>query len=67
MIGKLLGHAKIATTARYAHLDDGQVLEAAERVGMLTAKAMGEFGPPPTPALDPSTILNYIPSMEYRT
>lgn len=67
MIGKLLGHAKIATTARYAHLDDGQVLEAAERVGMLTAKAMGEFEPPPTPALDPRTILNYIPSMEYRT
>lgn len=30
-------------------------------------KAMGEFGPPPTPALDPRTILNYIPSMEYRT
>ena len=35
MIGKLLGHAKIASTARYAHLDDGAVLEAADRIGLL--------------------------------
>jgi integrase len=35
MIGKLLGHAKIASTARYSHLDDGAVLQAAERVGQL--------------------------------
>lgn len=34
IIGKLLGPAKIASTARYAHLDDGAVLEAAERVGV---------------------------------
>ena len=33
MIGKLLGHARITSTARYAHLDDGAALEAAERVG----------------------------------
>jgi integrase len=33
MIGKLLGHAKVASTARYAHLDDADVLDAAERVG----------------------------------
>lgn len=41
MIGKLLGHAKIASTARYAHLDDGTVQQAAERVGELIAKATG--------------------------
>lgn len=41
MIGKLLGHAKIASTARYAHLDDGTVQQAAERVGKLIAKATG--------------------------
>ena len=35
MIGKLLGHAKIASTARYAHLDDGAVLEASENVARL--------------------------------
>ena len=32
MIGKLLGHTQIATTARYAHLDRHAVHEAAERV-----------------------------------
>ena len=39
MIGKLLGHAKIASTARYAHLDDGAVLAAAERIGSLIEQA----------------------------
>ena len=43
MIGKLLGHSKIATTSRYAHLDDGHVLDAAERIGELIAAAMGEI------------------------
>lgn len=28
MIGKLLGHRHVTTTARYAHLDDGPVIEA---------------------------------------
>lgn len=42
MIGKLLGYSKIATTSRYAHLDDGHVLDAAERIGRLIAESMGE-------------------------
>ena len=42
MIGKLLGHSRLQTTSRYAHLDDGRVLEAAERIGALIADAMGE-------------------------
>lgn len=42
MIGKLLGHARLQTTSRYAHLDDGPVLDAAERIGELIADAMGE-------------------------
>jgi hypothetical protein len=42
MIGKLLGHAKLQTTSRYAHLDDGHVLDAAERIGCLLADMMGE-------------------------
>jgi integrase len=33
MIGKLLGHADVRTTTRYAHLDDGHVIEAARRIG----------------------------------
>ena len=33
MIGRLLGHAKTASTARYAHLDDEHVLDAAEQIG----------------------------------
>lgn len=41
MIGKLLGHAHITTTSRYAHLDDGQVIEASQRIGDLLEEAMG--------------------------
>ena len=43
MIGKLLGHARLATTSRYAHLNDGHLLEAAERIGGLVADAMSEL------------------------
>ncbi|NLR69259.1 tyrosine-type recombinase/integrase [Novosphingobium sp. ERN07] len=39
MIGKLLGHAKVGSTARYAHLDDAHLLDAAEIVG----SAIGEY------------------------
>ena len=42
MIGKLLGHAHITTTSRYAHLDDGQVIEASQRIGDLIEEVMGE-------------------------
>ena len=40
MIGKLLGHTQPATTARYAHLHDDPVLEAAEAVGRKLEQAM---------------------------
>ena len=33
MIGKLLGHSKVATTARYAHLQRDAEREAAQLVG----------------------------------
>jgi len=42
MIGKLLGHAKLQTTSRYAHLDDSHVLDAANRIGDLIADVMGD-------------------------
>lgn len=40
MIGKLLGHAHITTTSRYAHLDDGQVIGASQQIGDLLEEAM---------------------------
>ena len=41
IIGKLLGHALPETTARYAHLADGVIAEAAERVCGGLATALG--------------------------
>lgn len=35
MIGKLLGHANVQSTARYAHLDDQSALDAVRRIGQL--------------------------------
>jgi len=35
-IGKLLGHAWLNSTARYAHLNDADVIEACNRIGDLT-------------------------------
>ena len=39
-IAKLLGHTQVQTTAGYAHLADGHLVEAAEKVGALIAEAM---------------------------
>lgn len=41
LIGKLLGHALPETTARYAHLADEVVMDAAERVCSSLASALG--------------------------
>lgn len=40
MIGKLLGHRHVTTTARYAHLDDGPVIEAGQRIGDMIEQMM---------------------------
>lgn len=40
MIGKLLGHSRVETTARYAHLADDPVKAAADRVANTVAAAM---------------------------
>jgi hypothetical protein len=42
IIGKLLGHAQAATTARYAHLDADPLRCASEIIGGRIAAAMGE-------------------------
>lgn len=41
LVGKLLGHRRHETTAGYAHLADGHLVDTAERVGSLIAEAMG--------------------------
>ena len=41
LVGKLLGHRRHETTAGYAHLADGHLVEAAEKVGSVIARAMG--------------------------
>lgn len=38
MIGRLLGHANHRSTARYAHLDDRHLLDAAQQVGDLVER-----------------------------
>ena len=41
MIGRLLGHASVQSTARYAHLDDEHVLDAAGQIGAAVEKMIG--------------------------
>ena len=40
LVGKLLGHKRHQTTASYSHLADAHLVEAAEKVGGLVARAM---------------------------
>ena len=40
MIGKLLGHSHVGTTARYAHLADDPVKAAADRISESVAASM---------------------------
>jgi integrase len=49
LVGKLLGHRRHETTAGYAHLADGHLVETAEQVGGLIADAMNlHIVPPPS-------------------
>lgn len=41
MIGRLLGHANHQWTARYAHLDDEHLLDAAQQIGDAAERLMG--------------------------
>jgi integrase len=41
MIGKLLGHTQVQTTARYAHLADGPVRSAADVVSLRLRQSLG--------------------------
>lgn len=46
MVGKLLGHTQVQTTARYAHLADDPVRQAAEEIGARLGEAL--TGPKPS-------------------
>jgi len=55
IIGKLLGHADVKTTQRYAHLDNDPLRRATDIIAGKIAAAMGERqSPPETTALLPS-------------
>ena len=43
LVGKLLGHRRHRTTAGYAHIADGHLIEAAEKVGGIIAATMGNY------------------------
>ena len=45
VIGKLLGHSKIMTTQRYAHLADDPVRKASEQIGSTLAATLSGGGP----------------------
>ena len=40
LVGRLLGHRRHETTAGYAHVADGHLVEAAEKIGSIIAEAM---------------------------
>jgi integrase len=42
IVGKLLGHATAASTARYAHIDNDPLKRASERIGHTIQAALGE-------------------------
>ena len=44
LVGRLLGHRRHRTTAGYAHVADGHLVEAAEKIGAIIADAMTNAG-----------------------
>lgn len=46
MIGKLLGHTQVQTTARYAHLKTDPIRVAADQVSEAIASALAEPSKP---------------------
>jgi hypothetical protein len=53
MIGKLLGHAEVQTTARYAHLLADPIIAAATKIAETLAAAMVRSSPTPSPSQEP--------------
>ena len=42
LVGTMLGHRRYRTTACYAHLADGHLVESAEKVGQLIFEALAK-------------------------
>lgn len=49
MIGRLLGHANHQSTARYAHLDDEHLLDAAQQIGDAVERLVSPAAPSTSP------------------
>lgn len=64
MIGKLLGHRCIKSTARYAHLDDAHLIDAAEEIGRAIELALA--GAKTTLPLEGWASMTYLPQMKTR-
>ena len=47
MVARLLGHAQVQMTLRYAHVSDRGVEAAAERIGGAMAEIMNRLSAPP--------------------
>jgi integrase len=48
VIGKLLGHRRLTTTQRYAHLDIDPLRVGSEQIGTKIVAALDKSGPPPS-------------------
>ena len=46
LVGKLLGHRRHQTTAGYAHLADGHLVQTTESIGIVIATAMELYSEP---------------------
>lgn len=40
MVGRLMGHARVSSTLRYAHLDDAHALAASQQIADAIARMM---------------------------
>ena len=69
LVGKLLGHRRHRTTAGYAHLADGHLVEAAEQVGGVIAAAMGSSADAPkaSSGVRPCAVEPADDRLHYRT
>lgn len=61
MIGKLLGHSQVQTTARYAHLAENPVKQSADRISAVLASALGASAQAETRAKAEIASVTHLP------
>lgn len=64
IIGKLLGHTQVQTTARYAHLASDPVKKAADKIAGSLATALLKEAPRPAPAPAPAVSATWTMRVE---